>query len=85
MHLSRQSQPFYSLFYYSDYADLEEDLAVRKLETDDDDLIKGNSFIISFVHQIIQSMLLNPILHSIQSDHFLDIINRKYQSHHKLM
>jgi hypothetical protein len=39
---------FLSIFRHSDYADLEEDLAVRKLENDDDDLIKGNLSIILF-------------------------------------
>jgi hypothetical protein len=32
----------------SDYADIEEDLAVRKLESNDEDLIKGNLFVILF-------------------------------------
>jgi hypothetical protein len=37
-----------SIVCLSDYADIEEDLAVRKLESNDEDLIKGNPFVILF-------------------------------------
>jgi hypothetical protein len=53
---------FLSIVRHSDYADLEEDLAVRKLENDDDDLIKGNPFIIlftMFVYKKVNSFIVS--------------------------